>query len=328
MNANLKKKLKIAGGAVVGVPVLGIVAMLTFFYGCRPKSRPAPVMSAPTSQEAIARGKYLVHNVAACIGCHSTVQEDVSGEPPVEAKLGAGRDFGDYGGPVHIRAANITPDKDHGLGGWTDGEIARAIREGVSKDGRNLFPQMPYLTYRETLSDGEVLDIIAYLRTLKPVGDDPGKTSVSFPVSMFIRGVPQPLETPAPPAPSPSDKMARGKWLLKTASCHDCHDSVDDHMQKIPGKAFGGGMKFTTPRGTFYASNISSDKASGIGSYTAEDIRRAIDEGKGKSGRPLYVMPWSYYKGMTSEDKDALVAALMAEPPTANIVPAAIVNTK
>jgi mono/diheme cytochrome c family protein len=322
MNSRLKKKLKLIGGAIVGVPVLGIVALISFFYGCRPKSRPAPVMSAPTSAEAIARGRYLVHNVAACVGCHSSVQEDVSGEPPIEAKLGAGRDFGDFGGPVHIRAANITPDKDHGLGGWTDGEIARAIREGVSKDGRNLFPQMPYLTYRETLSDGEVLDIIAYLRTLKPVADDPGHTSVSFPVSMFIRGVPQPLETPPPPPPSPSDRMARGRWLLKTASCHDCHDSVNDKMQKIPGKELGGGMKFTTAKGVFYASNISSDKASGIGTYSTEDILRAINEGKGKNGRTLYIMPWSYYKGMTGEDKDALVAALKEEPPTANIVPA------
>lgn len=322
MNAALKKKLKMIGGGVLAVPVLGIIGVMSFFYGCRPKSRPAPVMSAPTSAEAIARGKYLVHNVAACVGCHSTVQEDVSGEPPVEAKLGAGRDFGDFGGPVHIRASNITPDKDHGLGSWTDGEIARAIREGVGKDGRNLFPQMPYLTYRETLSDGEVLDIIAYLRTLKPVADDPGKTSVSFPVSMFIRGVPQPLEQVAPPAPSPSDRMARGKWLLKTASCHDCHDSVDERMQKIPGKPFGGGMKFTTGKGTFYASNISSDKASGIGSYSTDDILRVLKEGKGKSGRTLYVMPWSYYKGMTGEDLDALVAALKEEPPTANIVPA------
>lgn len=322
MNAALKKKLKMIGGGVIAVPVLGIIGVMSFFYGCRPRSRPAPVMSAPTSAEAIARGKYLVHNVAACVGCHSTVQEDVSGEPPVEAKLGAGRDFGDFGGPVHIRASNITPDKDHGLGGWTDGEIARAIREGVGKDGRNLFPQMPYLTYRETLSDGEVLDIIAYLRTLKPVADDPGKTSVSFPVSMFIRGVPQPLEQVAPPAPSPSDRMARGKWLLKTASCHDCHDSVDERMQKIPGKPFGGGMKFTTGKGTFYASNISSDKASGIGSYSTDDILRVLKEGKGKSGRTLYVMPWSYYKGMTGEDLDALVAALKEEPPTANIVPA------
>ena len=318
-----KQGIKMAVGILVGLPILVFAIMAIRFYGFNPKSRPAPVMSAPTSAEAVARGKYLVHNVAACIGCHSTVQEDVSGEPPVEAKLGAGRDFGDFGGPVHIRAANITPDKDHGLGGWTDGEVARAIREGVSKDGRNLFPQMPYLTYRETLSDAEVLDIIAYLRTLKPIADDPGRTSVSFPVSMFIRGVPQPLETPPPPPPGPSDKMARGRWLLKTASCHDCHDSVDDKMQKIPGKAFGGGMKFTTAKGTFYASNISSDKASGIGAYSAEDILRVINEGKGKSGRTLYVMPWSYYKGMTGEDKDALVAALMAEPPTANIVPAA-----
>lgn len=322
MNSALKKKLKIAGGAIVGVPVLGLVAVLSFFYGCRPKSRPAPVMNAPTTAEAIARGKYLVHNVAACVGCHSPVQEDVPGEPYVEGKLGAGRDFGDFGGPVHIRASNLTPDRDHGLGGWTDGEIARALREGVSKDGRNLFPQMPYLTYRETLSDGEVLDIIAYLRTLKPVENDPGHTSVSFPVSMFLRSVPQPLEQVAPPAPSPSDRMNRGRWLLKTASCHDCHDSVDDKMQKIPGKSLGGGMKFVTPKGTFYASNISSDQASGIGSYSTDDILRAIKEGKGKNGRTLYSMPWSYYKGMTGEDLDALVAALKEEPPIANIVPA------
>src|SRR5262249_44042542 len=154
------------------------------------------------------RGRYLVHHVAACIGCHSPVQDTVPGEPPVEAKLGAGRDFGEIPNyPVHIRARNLTPDRDTGVGGWTDGEIARAMREGVSKDGSPLFPQMPYKTYRETLSDGEVLDIIAYIRTLKPVNNDPGRTSVNFPISMFIRGAPAPLEASPPPAPSPSDKM-------------------------------------------------------------------------------------------------------------------------
>lgn len=313
-------------GALIAVLVTAVVVK---FYVLSPKMRPAPVMTAPTNAEAIARGRYLVHNVAACVGCHSKIDETLPGEPPVDGMLGSGRDFGAFPNyPVRIRPPNITPDGETGIGGWTDGEIARAIREGVSKDGRNLFPQMPYRTYRETLSDGEVLDIIAYLRTLKPVKNKMERTTVDFPVSMFIRAVPQPLEVSPPPAPSPSDKLARGKWLLRTGSCNDCHDSVDGKMQKIEGKALAGGMKFPLPndKGYAIAPNITSDKATGIGAYSDEDIRRAIDEGKGKDGRSLYVMPWSYYKGMTKEDKDALIAALREVPAVANIVPPSAVK--
>jgi hypothetical protein len=317
------KTLKRVFAGIAAVILLAVTAIILKFYVLSPKSRPAPVMTAPTNAEAIARGKYLVHHVAACIGCHSPVQDTIPGEPPVEEKLGSGRDFGEIPNyPVHIRSRNLTPDKDTGLGGWTDGEIARAIREGVSKDGSPLFPQMPYKTYSKTMSDGEVLDIIAYLRTLRPVKNDPGRPSVSFPVSMFVRAAPAPLETPPPPAPSPSDKMARGKWLLEVCSCKDCHDSVNEKMEKIPGKTLAGGFKFPLPNGKGYAiaPNITSDKATGIGSYSDEDIRRVIDEGKGKNGRNLYVMPWSYYRGMTKEDKDALIAALREVTAVANIV--------
>ncbi|HVJ89748.1 MAG TPA: cytochrome c [Labilithrix sp.] len=320
----MKQILKRVLAGVGALFALLIAAVLVKFYALSPKSRPAPVISAPTSNEAIERGRYLVHHVAACVGCHSPIQETVPGEPVVPGMLGAGRDFGEIpGSPVHVRAPNITPDPETGIGNWTDGEIARAIREGVSKNGRPLFPQMPYGTYRETLADGEVLDIIAYLRTLKPVKHDAGKTSVAFPVSMFIRTAPQPLEQSPPPAPSPSDKLGRGKWLLKTSSCGDCHDSRDDKMQPIPGKALAGGMKFELPGGRGYAiaPNITSDKATGIGAYSEEDIRRAIEAGKGKDGRDLYVMPWSYYAGMTKEDKDALISALREVSPVANIVP-------
>jgi Cytochrome c len=319
----MKKILVRVLAGAAGAIVLLITALIVKFYVVSPKMRPAPVMSAPTNVEAVERGRYLVHHVAACAACHSKIDESVAGEPVVPGMLGSGRDFGAIGGPVHIRAQNLTPDKETGLGSWTDGEIARAIREGVSKDGRNLFPQMPYLTYRQTLSDGEILDIIAYLRSLKPVKNDAGRTSVDFPVSMFIRAVPQPLETPPPPAPSPSDRLARGKWLLKTCSCNECHDSVDEKMQKIEGKALAGGMKFPLPdnHGYAIAPNITSDPATGIGSYSVEDIRRVLEEGKGKNGRNLYVMPWSYYKGLTAEDKDALIAALREVPAVANVVP-------
>lgn len=223
---------------------------------------------------------------------------------------------------MHLRAPNLTPDKETGIGNWTDGELARAIREGVSKDGRALFPQMPYQMYREVLGDGEMLDVIAYLRSLKPIKNDAGHTDVNFPISMFIRGVPEPLETPPPPAPSPGDRLGRGKWLLRMASCGECHDSVDSHMQKIPGKAFAGGFKFSLPndKGYVIAPNITSDKATGVGAYSEDDLRRVLEEGKGKSGRSLLIMPWTAYKGMTKEDKDALIAALREIAPIANIV--------
>jgi mono/diheme cytochrome c family protein len=311
-------------GAIVALVLLAVLGVVVKFFVLSPKSRPAPTVTAPKTPEAIARGKYLVSNVAACIGCHSNVQEDKPGDPPVPGKLGAGRDFGDIPGfPGHLRAPNLTPDKETGIGNFSDGEILRAMREGIGRDGRALFPQMPYQTYAKTLSDDDALAIIAYLRTLEPVKNDPGRMEVKFPVSMFIRGAPQPLEASPPAAPAPSDKLARGKWLLQVCSCGDCHDSVDDHRQKLPGKAFAGGQPFPLPggKGTAISPNITSDKATGIGAYSDDDLRRVFDEGKGKNGRVLYVMPWSYYAGLTKEDKEALVAALREIPAVSNIAP-------
>lgn len=321
----MKKVLVRALGGIAVLLLLAIVGVVVKFYVISPRARPAPVVTAPTSPEAIARGKYLVSHVTACLGCHSPVQEDRPGDPPVEGKLGAGRDFGDWGPqvPFHLRAPNLTPDKETGIGAMTDGEILRGMREGIGRDGRALFPQMPYKTYAKTLSDDDALAIIAYLRTLTPIKNDPGRTEIKFPVSMFIRGAPQPLGASAPSAPAPTDKLARGRWLLDVCSCHDCHDSVDAKMRKLPGKALAGGMKFPLPNGKGFAvaPNITSDKATGIGAYEDDDLRRAFDEGKGKAGRFLYVMPWSYYGGMTKDDKEALIVALREVAPVSNAVP-------
>lgn len=321
----MKKVVVRVLGALAALVVLAVVALVVKFFVLSPRMRPAPDLKASTDPQVIARGSYLVNHVTGCLGCHSPVRDDVPGDPPVEGKLGAGRDFGEWpGAPFHLRSKNLTPDKEFGIGDWTDGEIARATREGVSRDGRALFPQMPYQTYRETLSDADVVAIISYLRTLAPLKNDPGKTEIKFPVSMFIRGVPQPLETSPAGAPPASDKLARGNWLLRAGSCNDCHDSVNARMEKLPGKALAGGFKFSIAGGKkVVAPNITSDKATGIGAYSDADLRSALFDGKGKDGRSLYVMPWSYYKGMTDEDKDALLFALRQVAPVANVVTAA-----
>lgn len=310
-------------GVVGALLVLAVLGLIVKFYVLSPKSHPPRTVTAPTSSEAVAKGRYLANHVAGCVGCHSPVQEDVPGEPPVDGKLGGGRDFGATpGSKVRLRAPNLTPDKETGIGNVTDGELLRAMRDGIGRDGRALFPQMPYLTYGATLSDDDALAIIAYLRTLAPVKNAPGPTEVPFPVSMFIRAAPKPIDVSPPPAPPESERMARGKWLLQVCSCGDCHDSVDAHHQKITGKELAGGFSFPLPngKGVAIAPNITSDKATGVGAYSDEDLRRAIEEGKGKSGRSLYVMPWSYYAGMTKADKDALILALRAAAPVFNAV--------
>jgi hypothetical protein len=322
----MKKWLVRILGALGALLVLAVLAIWVKFYVTLPKMRPAPDVKAPTTAEAIAKGKYLS---GVCIGCHSKVDLTVSGEPPVEGFIGAGRDFGELPGfPGRLRAPNLTPDKETGIGDWTDGEVLRAMREGVGKSGRALFPQMPYQTFGKTLSDEDALAIIAYLRTLKPVKNDPGPTEIKFPVSMFIRAAPRPLEKSPPPSPPPSDKKARGEWLLKVMLCGDCHDSHNEKMEPIPGKELAGGTPFPLPegKGTVYATNITSDKATGIGSYSDDDIKRVLIEGKGKSGRTLYVMPWYYYKDLTDEDKDAIVGALRNVPAVANLVPPSTVK--
>lgn len=308
------RRVALVIGALVA---LLVVAGLTKVYVLSPRLRPAPDVKARNDPETVARGKYLVDHVTACLACHSTIDESQPGDRVADGGLGAGRDFGalpDF--PGRLRAPNLTPDPETGIGKTTDGELLRAIREGIGKDGHALFPQMPYEAYATTLGDDDALAIIAYLRSIPSVKHDPGRMVVDFPVSMFVRLVPQPVAAPPPPAPPVTDKLARGRWLLTVASCGECHDSVDDKRQKLPGMAMAGGQPFSLPngKGTVVAPNITSDRATGIGAYSDAAIRRVLDEGTNQTGRPLLVMPWSYYRGMTNEDKDALVAALREVP--------------
>jgi mono/diheme cytochrome c family protein len=305
----------LAGGAAAG-----------YFYVLHPKSRPPQELKAPASAEAVERGRYLAHHVAACIGCHSKVNEELPGEPLIAGMAGSGREWpADPGFPGRVRAPNLTPDKTTGIGNFTDGELVRAMREGIARDGHPLFPMMPYPTYGRLLSDEDALAIVAYLRTLPPIQNDPGKTEVDFPVSMFVRTAPRPLEASPPPAPPPSNVEARGQWLLQMASCGDCHTPMDKG-QPIAGKEYAGGNPFRTAKGVVYATNITSDAATGIGAYSDEDLLRVLTEGKGKAGQPLYIMPFEYYKGMTDEDKRALIAAIRKIPPVSNTVPAATIQ--
>jgi mono/diheme cytochrome c family protein len=309
------KKLLLAIVVLVLVAAAGVPA---YFYAMYPKMRPAPSMTAARTPEALERGRYLV-TALGCGNCHSPIDETRPGDFPVESRLFAGRVFAaSMGLPGTVVAPNISPDPESGLGQWTDGEIARAIREGVSRDGRPLFPMMNYQNYAK-LPDSDVMAMVAYLRTVKPMQGSPGQTKLDFPVNMLIRTVPRPLE--ASPAPMPPPGAERGKVLIALGMCTECHTQAEKGQPK-PGLHLAGGTRMPGPWGVVYAANITSHPSAGIGAYSDEDLKRVFREGKNRSGRSLWVMPWSATRHLTDDDLNSLIAALRQIPPNPNLVPA------
>ena len=173
------------------------LALTLVLPGCalfKAASRPAPDVKVASTPAKIKRGAYLATNVMGCVGCHSPLNE---AHLPLPDQLGAGgRVFGHAEGlPGEIVSANLTPDPATGIGSWTDGELVRAIREGVSRDGHALFPIMPYPNYRE-LSDDDTEAIVAYLRSLPPVAKAVTPTKLDFPLNFIVNTIPKPLEGP------------------------------------------------------------------------------------------------------------------------------------
>jgi mono/diheme cytochrome c family protein len=103
------------------------------------------------------RGEYLA-KAGGCVGCHT---EDKEGAAPFAGGRALKTPFGTFYGP------NITPDKNAGIGGWTEADFMRALRQGERPDGSNYFPAFPYPSFTK-ITDGDMRDLWAYLRTLQP----------------------------------------------------------------------------------------------------------------------------------------------------------------
>ena len=144
-----------------------------------PKARPVTARTFERSEARLARGKYLAENVTHCFFCHSDHDFTNPEYPVLPGREGAGWPM-----PIpevgKIASRNITSDPETGLGNWTDDEIARALQEGVSRDGSALFPLMPYLDFAN-LDDEDVASIVVYLRTVPPVKNTVPKRELVFP---------------------------------------------------------------------------------------------------------------------------------------------------
>src|SRR3954466_4112226 len=144
--------------------------LATLLAACTGKYiRPTTQETVGAAPELIARGNYLVNQVSSCGACHTPrVGGTFLGGERTDAFLAGGTLFNDVDENYRIVASNITQDRETGIGAWTDDEILRAVRDGVSRGGRLLMPPMPFTAWQH-MSDDDARAIVAYLRTVPPV---------------------------------------------------------------------------------------------------------------------------------------------------------------
>ncbi|MFM8536077.1 MAG: c-type cytochrome [Acidimicrobiia bacterium] len=304
---------------IVLVALCGVGYLMLAF----PKAAPPPVVKFDSSPERLARGKYLNDHVMGCTTCH-TQRDFTRFSGPVKAELtGAGGDRFPLSPGNDLYAKNITPAA---IGSWTDGELLRAVTQGVSKDGTPLFPLMPYPHFG-SLSEDDVHSVLAYVRTLKAIEFTPPPRTLGFPLNLIVRTIPAGQNTYTT-RPSPQDKVAYGRYMTKEALCSDCHTPIDGQGTPLPGMDFAGGMEFTETGYRARSANITPDADTGIGSWTEPQFidrfkafetanTAVLSEAERRQNTP---MPMTAYAGMTREDLGAIYAYLRTVKPVINRV--------
>ncbi len=318
------KKRKI--GRITGYSFLALLLVcflgIGYIYFILPRI-PIPDLKVEITPERVARGKYLANHVTVCVDCHSIRDWSKFSGPLTIATEGKGGEKFDHtmGLPGDFYSTNITPYK---LSEWSDGEIYRAITNGVGKGNRPLFPIMPYFYYRY-LNTEDVYSIIAYIRTLSSIAFQPPASKPDFPVNIIMHTFPEPADPMI--IPPKSDTVDYGKYLVSIRGCKDCHtpyvkNKLDEKM------AFAGGEEFKMTTGTLLGANITPDKETGIGTWTnqkfvarfkAYDLATYNPPNLNKEDL-MTVMPWTMYAGMDTTDLEAIYAYLKTLAPVKNLV--------
>ena len=310
-----KRLAKITGYVILVLLVLAALA-LTFTVGWRPvigaKKRPLTSRKFETTPERMRRGEYLVHGVIPCMECHSKYDEKAN--PPVLlSKEGAGAVLYEEGS-FRFVAPNITSDSETGLGKWSDDAIARAIREGIATDGHALLPVMPYELFRR-MSDEDLASVVVFLRSLPPVHSELPPTKIPFLFTRLIQAVPRPVTEPVR-EPDLSAPAKYGAYLVKMATCSDCHTPLNSKFQPIPGLTMAGGNPIEQG---VNSANITPDP-SGIGYYDEALFVQTMRTGTVRARKLNSAMLWWVFRNMTDDDLKAMFAYLRTLKPVHHLV--------
>jgi mono/diheme cytochrome c family protein len=265
----------------------------------------ATLGAANAQSDLVKRGDYLVNGILTCGNCHSPKG------PPAAV---AGKDFS--GGlswdepPFKVTAPNITPDKDTGIGKWSDTDIKKVLRTGVRPNGVHVAMIMPTGFYH-IMTDRDLNAVVAYLRTLKPISNKVADPIYKMPqVEHVLPGGDKPYTEAMM-----GDKVKKGFYLATIAHCMECHTPMVKGVRQWDTRLGAGGFEFPGPWGVSVSRNITSSKTKGIGAWTDAQIKTAITTGVSKDGSKLKPpMGFHYYSTVSAEDLDAVVAYLRTVP--------------
>ena len=311
--------LKLVAGALV-LALLAVGGLYVYYFVILPRDIAPPQLTVEVTPARVERGEYLATAVFGCVYCHSERDWNLFGAPPVPGTLGKGGERFDerVGVSGVLTSANITPA---GIGDWSDGEVYRAIVNGLHKDGYSLFPIMPFDVYLH-LETEDVYSIIAYLRSLEPIAAEYSGRRMT----RLMQFIANSRVLPADPWPvEPGDPLSRGQYIAIIAGCRFCHTPANERMQPYENMRFGGGLGMLANGQMVYSANISPDPETGIGAWSEADF---IARFKAYEGARIPLSKtgfqtnhaWTEYAKLSEADLAALYAYLMAQPPVRNEV--------
>ena len=270
--------------------------------------------AAAAPADAISRGTYLVR-AGGCVSCHT-----VPGGTPFAGGRALATPFGTFYSP------NITPDRQTGIGGWSDADFLRALHEGVRPDGANYFPVFPYPSFTR-ITDEDALAIKAYLFSLSPVRQPNRRHDVSFPFSWrFLQNVWKLLFFESGPFrsdPGQTENHNRGAYLVTAlAHCGECHTprnflGAPNRDRELSGTQDG-------PDGRSVP-NITPDPATGIGGWERSGLAellktRATPDGSEVKGAMREAIQ-DGLKYLSATDLDAIAEYVLSQKPIIHEVP-------
>lgn len=259
---------------IILIVLLAIAAMVFFmFYNGKLSS----IQSAGVPQKGlVGQGEYLAR-AGDCFACHTADKGQFAGGLPMES-----------GTPVGIiYSTNITPDKATGIGDYTLQDFDNAVRYGVRKDGKSLYPAMPYPSFTVT-TDQDIEALYAYfMHSVQPINNANRPVSASWPFSVrwplnAWRLMFAPQVSPFIPPANASEEMARGAYLVEgLGHCGACHTPRNMTMVE---KAFNNNSKdFLSggqPMEGWHAINLRGDYIDGLGSFSDEQLFMLLKTGR------------------------------------------------
>jgi mono/diheme cytochrome c family protein len=240
--------------------------------------------------------------------------------------------------------SNLTPDRETGIGAWTEQQFIDTIRNGRHLgNGRPLLPPMPWPAFRH-FADEDLAAIFAYLRTVPAI-----RNKVPDPV-VAPGPAPEPLPTlrALKVAPSHANPVERGRYLVTAKGCGDCHTPMTmgpkgpdyDQTRTLAGFDARGAVPpmppidgaaevyvlepaFAGAWGMSFAANLTPDAETGIGTWTEQQFLDTLRNGRhqGRGRQLLPPMPWAIFGQMTDADLKAIFAYLKTITPVKNKVP-------